>query len=326
MEAAADFLVKRNNVLNVNPLVANIDITTAASDWLWAVFAVMLVSAIGLLAWGHSRPIGERAFHELAAALCFTASVAYFSMASDLGATAVPVEFVRGGTLGENWVALGVTDPTRSIWYARYIDWTITTPMLLLSLVLSTGMPLSQIFGLIFFDIVMIITGLLGALTPTRYKWGFFTFGCVAMLWVFYVLMFTARKSAAVLGSDYVKAYTLSATVLAVLWFVYPIIWGVADGGNVITPTSEMVAYGVLDLLAKPVFSFIHMFQVSRLDYNRLGFGSTRMPDNAHQGLLHEKGATSQSATPRPSTVAGEGNAFHNAPASQAHAQPHVAV
>lgn len=68
------------------------------------------------------------------------------------------------------------------------------------------------------------------------------------------------------------------------------------------------------------------MFQVSRLDYNRLGFGSTRMPDNAHQGLLHEKGATSQSATPRPSTVAGEGNAFHNAPASQAHAQPHVAV
>lgn len=27
----------------------------------------------------------------------------------------------------------------------------------------------------------MIITGLLGALTPTRYKWGFFTFGCVAV-------------------------------------------------------------------------------------------------------------------------------------------------
>lgn len=41
-------------------------------------------------------------------------------MASDLGATAVPVEFVRGGTLGENWVALGVTDPTRSIWCVSF--------------------------------------------------------------------------------------------------------------------------------------------------------------------------------------------------------------
>jgi len=58
-------------------LVANIDITTAASDWLWAVFAVMGLSAIALLVLGHAtRPIGERAFHELAAALCFTASIA----------------------------------------------------------------------------------------------------------------------------------------------------------------------------------------------------------------------------------------------------------
>lgn len=57
-------------------LVANIDITTAASDWLWAVFAVMLVSAIGLFGLSFTRPMGERAFHELAAAICFTASIA----------------------------------------------------------------------------------------------------------------------------------------------------------------------------------------------------------------------------------------------------------
>lgn len=91
-------------------------------------------------------------------------------MASDLGATAVPVEFIRGGTLGENWVDVGVLRPTRSICgsslfpltpslltpfldagYARYIDWTITTPLLLLELALTTALPLSQVFGLIFF-------------------------------------------------------------------------------------------------------------------------------------------------------------------------------
>lgn len=47
---------------------ADIDITTHGSDWLWAVFSVMLLSAIGILVWGHvARPLGERAFHELAA-------------------------------------------------------------------------------------------------------------------------------------------------------------------------------------------------------------------------------------------------------------------
>ena len=34
----------------------------------------------------------------------------------------------------------------RSIWYARYIDWTITTPLLLLEILLATGLPLTEIF------------------------------------------------------------------------------------------------------------------------------------------------------------------------------------
>ncbi|BGP45109.1 hypothetical protein JCM10450v2_000926 [Rhodotorula kratochvilovae] len=311
MDAAAS-LTKRYDVFDLNPLRANIDITSAASKWLWAVFAVMAISAIALLVLGHAtRPIGERAFHELAAALCFTAAIAYYSMGSNLGSTAVAVEWIRSGTRGQNWVSAGVLRPTRSIWYARYIDWTITTPLLLLELVLATGMPLSQIFGLIFFDIVMIITGLLGALTASRYKWGYFTFGCVALLWISYVLLFTARKSAGHLGSDYHRAYTSSAIFLVVLWMIYPIIWGVGEGGNVITPTSEMVAYGVLDLFAKPVFSFWHVFNISRLDYARLGFSSSKVSDGAHQGLLtSEKGPAaygghSAAATPRASTVQG---------------------
>lgn len=110
-----------NNALSSNPLSSNIDITTHASDFLWAVFAVMIASAIGLIVWGGMQPIGRRAFHHLGAALCFTASIAYFCMASDLGSTPIAVEYIRGGSLGANWVAQGVADPTRSIWYARYI-------------------------------------------------------------------------------------------------------------------------------------------------------------------------------------------------------------
>lgn len=38
------------------------------------------------------------------------------------------------------------SDDDRSIWYARYIDWTITTPLLLLEVLLATGLPLTEIF------------------------------------------------------------------------------------------------------------------------------------------------------------------------------------
>lgn len=84
-------------------------------------------------------------------------------MASNLGGTPIRVEF-NGNEQGL----------TRAIWYVRYIDWVITTPALLLSLVLATGLPLSDIMALIFFDEVMIITGLVGALVASTYKVRFF--------------------------------------------------------------------------------------------------------------------------------------------------------
>lgn len=103
-----------NTALQSNPLVANIDISTHASDFLWAIFCVMIVSALALLILAKRQPIGARTFHHLGSALCFTASIAYFSMASDLGATPVVVEFIRGGSLGADWVANGVVSISHS--------------------------------------------------------------------------------------------------------------------------------------------------------------------------------------------------------------------
>ena len=108
-------------------------------------------------------------------------------MASDLGATPVYVEFNDIGY-------------TRQIWYVRYIDWVVTTPCLLLELVLATGLPLSDIIALIFFDLVMIITGLVGGLVVSSYKWGYFAFGCAALVYIWFILLWPAMRSVSLLG------------------------------------------------------------------------------------------------------------------------------
>ncbi len=193
---------------------------------------------------------GQRTFFYLVQALLATASIAYFCLASDLGATPVTVEFIHG-----NWAHTGQGRdglPTRQIWYVRYIDWTITTPLLLLTLLLTAPVPLSTVFMTIFMDLVMIITGLIGALVVSVYKWGFFAFGCAALFWIYYVLFGPARIAAKEGGEDLHKAYIVGTSILSFLWFLYPICWGLADGGNAIHPDSEMVFYGVLDVLAKP--------------------------------------------------------------------------
>lgn len=219
MNSVTEF-VKRagNEALRVNPTVADIDITTAGSDWLWAVFSVMAACGLGTMVWSLKVSRGERAFHYLSAAILATASVAYFSMASDLGSTPINVRFLHYGPDSVNGMR-----PTRSIWYVRYIDWTITTPLLLLELLLLSGLPLSTIFIAIFFDLVMIITGLVGALVESTYKWGYYTMGCVAMFYVFWIIYGPGLKSASHLGDDFKKSYLYSALILTTLWFIYPV-------------------------------------------------------------------------------------------------------
>ena len=74
------------------------------------------------------RPTGARAFHNVSIVVLMTASVAYFCMASDLGAVPIAVEFVRQKSVLYTGDAATVY---RSIWYVRYVDWAITTPALL---------------------------------------------------------------------------------------------------------------------------------------------------------------------------------------------------
>jgi len=66
----------------------------------------------------------------------------------------------------------------------RYIQWFINAPLIILMLMLTTGLPLSDLFLTIFMIIVTVVTGLCGALTPTSYKWGFFVFGVLTLFYV----------------------------------------------------------------------------------------------------------------------------------------------
>lgn len=69
----------------------------------------------------------------------------------------------------------------------RYIQWFITFPLLLLELLLATGLSLSDIMTTLFMAIVMVVTGLVGALVHSDYKWGYYVFGIAALFYIWYV-------------------------------------------------------------------------------------------------------------------------------------------
>ncbi|KZV73703.1 family A G protein-coupled receptor-like protein [Peniophora sp. CONT] len=270
MDAAP--LAETFSSINSNPSNADIALTNGTTDWLWAVFALMFVSSLVFIGWSFTRPLGTRVFHQIPAIILMTASIAYFCMASNLGGTPVPVEYNGIGR-------------TRAIWYVRYIDWTITTPLLLLELLLGTGLPLSDIVTVIFFDLVMIITGLIGSLVASAYKWAFFTGGMLALFYIWGVLIGGARTSAHLISPAAGRAFTGSAIFLSCIWLLYPVAWGLADGGNVLHPSGEMIFYGILDLLAKPVFCFWHASQMRKIPYESYALSSGKV-SSGHNGAL----------------------------------------
>jgi bacteriorhodopsin len=52
------------------------------------------------------------------------------------------------------------------------------------------------------------------------------------------------------------KFFAAIAGFTLIIWTLYPIVWGIGDGSRLISVDSEIVAYAVLDILAKPVFGF----------------------------------------------------------------------
>ena len=55
-------------------------------------------------------------------------------------------------------------------------------------MLLTTGLPLSDIVTTLFMTLVIVVSGLVGALVHSTYKWGYYVFGVVALFYIWYAL------------------------------------------------------------------------------------------------------------------------------------------
>jgi hypothetical protein len=83
--------------------------------------------------------------------------------------------------------------------------------------------------------------------------------------------MFAARRHANALGRDVHLTFLASTSWILLLWMAYPVCWGVSEGGNVISPDSEFIFYGILDCCLIPVSSLVLLWGHRQIDPKRLG-------------------------------------------------------
>jgi len=228
---------------------------------LWVVFVVMLVASIVFTGMSWNVPVSKRLYHVITTMIVLIASMSYFAMASGHG-----ISYHKTVVKEQNkHVPDTEKDIYREVYWARYVDWAFTTPFLLLDLCLLAGMNGGQIFMTIAADIVMILTGLFAAFgsEDTPQKWGWYAIACIAYLVVIWHLVIHGRAGAMAKGGKVGNFFAAIGGFTLIIWTVYPIIWGIADGSRNMDVDEEIIAYAVLDVLAKPIFGawllFTHM-------------------------------------------------------------------
>ena len=237
----------------------------------------MLAASAAIFVMGKRRTHGEEMQTILHGLVPIVAACSYFAVAIDQGAVQLP---------------LGAVAPAGRLFYwARYVDWTFTTPMLLLALsctAMHSGIRRAgAVFGMIASDVLMILTGLFFGFSEVAWiKWTWFLVSCIAFLGVYYVIFVQLMEENAREAPHAQSIYRRDALLLAVVWFLYPVVLAISpDGLSVVGSATGVVLIAVLDVVAKVVFDIMSTLSDTRLTDEQL-----RQPGTREQGRFTTTG------------------------------------
>ncbi|KAG0150009.1 hypothetical protein CROQUDRAFT_88563 [Cronartium quercuum f. sp. fusiforme G11] len=234
---------------------------------LWTVFALMNLSSVIFWILTGLQQKNNKIFHHITLTITFIAAVSYYTMASGLGISVFH-------------------DGERPLFWARYLDWLLTTPLLLTDLGLLAGVPVQDILLLVVSDLAMVVTGLLGAFNQSEStKWGFFGMSCIFFLYIVLELVTTLRRTSYLKSSRVGFLFTVIAVYSVLVWSAYPVVWAVSEGAKIITTDFEILLYAILDIMAKAVFGFWLLIAHSIIPESNVILSTTFTDPQMHNGI-----------------------------------------
>lgn len=117
------------------------------------------------------------------------------------------------------------------------------------------------------------------------------------MFGVAWNLAYTARNHAKALGPDIHRTFLSCGVWTLGLWCLYPVAWGLCEGGNVISPDSEAAFYGALDVCAKPIFGALLLWGHKGIDPARMGLRIRDFDDDPSWKAVKEEKLNGQNGT-----------------------------
>jgi bacteriorhodopsin len=248
------------------------------TTWFWIGVVGMALGAAVISLKGGRRSQDEEAHTILHGIVCVIAACSYFSMAIGQGG----IEREQG----------------RIFWFARYVDWSVTTPLLLLGLAITAlhgaHRRRTLVAAVLGADVLMIVTGLFSGLSADPVgRWVWYVISCASFVVVYLVLFGPLRREARTRDHERSRAYGHHVTVLAVLWLIYPIVVALGpDGSGVWSSTVTTACIAVVDLLAKVGYGLLSIADAKRITDSDLEHGELSPVAVTTHGVPSDAGQT----------------------------------
>lgn len=212
---------------------------------LWSYVAVMAAGAALFVAWSRDPRGVPRLEYAVATAIPLWSGFWYAVMALGGGQTEVAGQ---------------------TTYWARYADWLVSTPLLLVALSLTAMHALPKkrwdlVAALVVADVFMITCGLLADLQEDRTaRYAFYAAGVVALLTIFYLVAVPLRRVALQQPPEMAAVHKEVAVLLAVLWTGYPVIWLLGPSGvGVFGDSTDTALFVLLPILSKVGWSIVDL-------------------------------------------------------------------
>ncbi|MWV40485.1 bacteriorhodopsin [Natrialba sp. INN-245] len=184
-----------------------------------------------------SGDTSDSRYYAILAAVSLIAAIAYALMA-----------------LGIGWLPVG----DRIVFVPRYVDWLLTTPLLLAFLGLLSGIGRRELGLVVAVNTVVMGGGLAAALLSGAARFWLFGLAAAAYVALVYLLLGPMSEQASERGPAVGSLFGSLRNLTVVLWSVYPIVWLLGPPGfDLLTLTVDVMLVTYLDLLTKVGFGLI---------------------------------------------------------------------
>jgi bacteriorhodopsin len=200
-------------------------------------FLILIISTIIFLLKGWSS-LEQKSYYVCSTYVCGFAAMAYFAMLS-----------------GQGWTAVA---GCRQFFYARYADWIVSFPLLMLLLGIVANADTASIGAGMGAIVVYIFGTYMGSVSVvTTVKWFWFFVALVGLGGALISITRTFKIAAVSRGTDIEQLYGKMAWLTFLVWLAYPIVWLFSEGFASFSVSFEVCSYALLDVLSKVVVSFV---------------------------------------------------------------------